>query len=80
MTSQSLASVLRQVLALIGIIMGVLTQSLSSLHLPVAVSTALTVAGAVILAIEQYVGDPSTGTPVVKAVPGVQPTPEKLTG
>ena len=61
-TKQSAASVLRQVLAIAGIVMGVLTASVTSLHLPVVMSTILTVAGAVILAIEHYVSDPSTGT------------------
>jgi hypothetical protein len=68
MTAQSIASVARQVLALLGIVFGVLTQSLSTLHLPVAVSTALTVGGALILAIEQYVGDPSTGNPTTTTI------------
>ena len=82
--TQQIASIARQVLAIVGIVMGVLTQSLSSLHLPTAVSTALTVGGTLILAIEHYVGDPSTGTtpPVVVAppvvtvpVPAVPPVP-----
>lgn len=60
---QSVASVFRQVLAIAGIVMGVITASVTSLHLPTAVSSILVVAGSVILAIEHYVGDPSTGTP-----------------
>lgn len=63
MTLQSLSSILRQVLAILAVVFGVLTASVSALHLPVAVSTVLTVAGAVILAVEHYVSDPSTGTP-----------------
>lgn len=62
--TQRVGSLLRQGLAIAGIVFGVLTQSLGSLHLPVAVSSILTVGGAVLLAIEHYVSDPSTGTPV----------------
>ena len=62
-TRQSAASVARQVLAIVGIVFGVLTQSVQSLHLPVAMSTTITISGAVILAIEHYVGDTSTGSP-----------------
>ena len=61
--TQRLASVARQVLAVLGITFAVLTQSDSALHLPVAISSILGVAGAVVIAIEHYVGDPSTGTP-----------------
>lgn len=60
--SQSLASVVRQFLAVLGIIFMVLTQSDSSLHLPVAASSILGIIGGIILALEHYVGDPSTGT------------------
>ena len=66
-TKQSFASIIRQVLAVLGIIFGVLTQSVTTLHLPVAVSAWMGVGGAVILAIEHYVADPSTGTPPPKA-------------
>lgn len=61
-TNQSVASIARQVLAIAGIVMGVITSSVTSLHLPTAVSSILVVAGSVILAIEHYVGDPSTGS------------------
>ena len=70
-TKQSFASIVRQILAVAGIVMGVLTASVSSLHLPIALSSILTVAGAVILAIEHYVADPSTGTTPMAAVPVV---------
>ena len=63
LNTQSTASIFRQILAILGIVFGVLTQSIASLHLPIALSTAITVGGATILAIEHYVGDPSTGTP-----------------
>lgn len=62
LTSQQLGSYLRQALAIVGIVFGVLTQSVTALHLPVAVSSVIAVAGAVILAVEHYVGDPSTGS------------------
>ena len=69
MNSQQLSSIARQFLAIIGIIFGVLTQSVTSLHLPIAVSTTLTITGAVILAIEHYVSDPSTGTTTTPSTP-----------
>ena len=62
MNTQAITSVARQVLALAGIVMGVVTASVSSLHLPVAVSTALTIVGGSVLAIEHYLSDPSTGS------------------
>jgi hypothetical protein len=60
--TQRLGSFFRQALAVLGIVFGVLTQSVQGLHLPVAVSSIITIGGAVILAIEHYVSDPSTGT------------------
>lgn len=74
MTTQQIGSYIRQALAILGIIFGVLTASVTTLHLPVAVSSILVVAGAVILAIEHYVSDPSTGTPT-PTVPVVAPVP-----
>lgn len=73
MTVQSIASIARQVLAVAGIAMGVITASVTQLHLPTAVSSILVVAGGVILAIEHYVADPSTGTPQAPATPVVSP-------
>jgi hypothetical protein len=61
--TQQIGAVARQVLAIAGIVMGVITASVTSLHLPTAVSSILVVAGSVVLAIEHYVSDPSTGTP-----------------
>lgn len=61
--TQRLASIARQVVAVVASVFGILTASVSTLHLPVALSAILTAAGPVILAIEHYVGDPSTGTP-----------------
>ena len=62
MSYQQIASILRQVAAVGAIVMGALTQSLSSIHLSPAISAVLAGAGALILGIEHYVGDPSTGT------------------
>jgi hypothetical protein len=68
MTTQSIASILRQALAVISVVMGVVTASVTALHLPTAVSSILVVVGGVILAIEHYVADPSTGsTPLAPA-------------
>ena len=75
-SKQSAASIFRQILAVAGIIFGVLTASVGSLHLPVAVSSILAVGGTLVLAIEHYVADPSTGTPVAPAgYTAVPPTP-----
>jgi hypothetical protein len=68
-STQAIASIARQVLAVAGIVFGVLTQSDAGLHLPVELSSILAVGGAVILAIEHYVADPSTGTPVAPTPP-----------
>jgi hypothetical protein len=62
MTTQSVASVVRQVLAVLVSVYGVLTASVTALHLPPAVSTALVAFGPVLLSIEHFVADPSTGT------------------
>lgn len=66
---QSIASIARQVLAVLGIVFGVLTASVSSLHLPTAVSAVLTVGGTLVLALEHYLSDPSTGNPAPPAPP-----------
>jgi hypothetical protein len=73
LNTQSVAAIGRQVLAILGIIFGVLTQSIGSMHLPVAVSSVLTIGGTLILAIEHYVGDPSTGTPAKPPAPAPAP-------
>jgi hypothetical protein len=70
MTVQSVASIFRQILAIAGIVFSVLTQSVTALHLSASESAILGVAGALILAIEHYVADPSTGTTATGA-----PTP-----
>lgn len=64
--TQSVAAIARQGLAILGIVFGVLTQSVGAMHLPVAISSIITVGGAVLLAVEHYVADPSTGTPAPK--------------
>ena len=73
--TQRLGAVVRQILALAAVTMGVLTASVTSLHLPTAVSSILVVVGGVIMAIEHYVSDPSTGTPAAPSTPTVPPTP-----
>ena len=63
MTVQSVSSIVRQILAVLVSVYGVLSASVSALHLPPAVSSILVAFGPVLLTIEHYVGDPSTGTP-----------------
>lgn len=76
LNTQSASAIARQVLAVLGIVFGVLTQSVTQLHLPVAVSSILTIGGAVILAVEHYVSDPSTGTtPPTPPTPTIPPRP-----
>ena len=67
LNTQQLASIVRQVIAIVAWVFALLTQSVAGLHLPVAVSTTLGIFGTVILAVEHYVGDPSTGTPTPPA-------------
>lgn len=77
--TQRLSAVVRQILAILGITFGVLTQSVTTLHLPASLSAILLVAGSVILAIEHYVSDPSTGLnpiiPVITPIPNPIITP-----
>lgn len=61
--TQQISSILRQILAYVSIAFGILTQAVSGIHLPVAMSTVLTVIGGVLINVEHYVSDPSTGTP-----------------
>jgi hypothetical protein len=77
--TQQISAVVRQTLAIAAIVMGALTQALNGIKLPVAISTVLAVGGAVILAVEHYVSDPSTGSstptpPAPPAAPTVLPT------
>ena len=73
MTTQSVASVIRQVLAVLVTVYGVLTASVTALHLPVAVSAVLTAFGPLILLLEHYVADPSTGTLTTQTPAGPAP-------
>jgi hypothetical protein len=61
--AQQLSSIARQGLAIAAVVMGALTSAISGIKLPPAASTALVALGAVILGIEHYVSDPSTGNP-----------------
>lgn len=61
MTLQQISSVVRQIVAVVATIFGVLTATIPALHLPVAVSAILTAWGPVILGLEHYLSDPSTG-------------------
>ena len=78
MNTQRIGSIVRQVLAVLVTVYGVLTACIASLHLPPSVSTILVAAGPIMLAIEHYVSDPSTGTPAVVAAPGPQAVPQAV--
>lgn len=69
--TQQISSILRQLLGIVATVFGVLTASTSSLHLPVAISSILTAAGPIILTVEHYLSDPSTGTPTATATANV---------
>lgn len=56
--TQSVASIARQVAAIAAIVIG----CLQSISLPAWVHPLLIAAGTIVIAIEHYVGDPSTGT------------------
>ena len=71
--TQRVGSLVRQLLALLGLVTAIVTQSDSSLHLPVAVSTAIALVSGILLSIEHYVSDPSTGTPTTVATPATTP-------
>lgn len=58
---QRVSAVLRQICAIASTVFGILSASTSSLHLPTTMAVILTSAGPVILAIEHYVANPSTG-------------------
>jgi hypothetical protein len=67
MTVQSVSSIVRQVLAVLVSVYGVLTAVVPALHLPVAVSSVLTAFGPTMLLLEHYLSDPSTGTTTTPA-------------
>jgi hypothetical protein len=66
-TKQSAASIIRQVLAIAAIVVAAISTSANSIHLPPIGSAILGLAGTIIIGIEHYVGDPSTGTPTTPA-------------
>ncbi len=70
MSYQQIASILRQVAAVAAVVMGILTQALNGIKLPPAISTAMTIVGGTLLAIEHYVSDPSTGSTAPNVPPG----------
>lgn len=73
--SQQIASILRQILAVTALVVGPLTAAVPSMHLPVAISGIITFIGGLIMTIEHYVSDPSTGntTPASGTVLTVDP-------
>jgi hypothetical protein len=75
--TQPTAAFLRHALLLIVSVFGVLTQSVGTLHLPLAVSSIMTAAYPVLLLVEHFVADPSTGTtpPPAPPTPTIPPRP-----
>lgn len=61
-TNQATASIVRQIGAVCGIVAAALTQSVSAIHMPASFSITLGSISGLLLAVEHYVGDPSTGT------------------
>jgi len=68
-TKQSAASIIRQILAIAAIVVAAVSTSANSIHLPPIGSAILGLAGTIIIGIEHYVGDPSTGTPTTPTAP-----------
>ncbi len=62
---QQVASFVRQVAAIASVVVGAIEQ----IPLPPTVRPVLIGIGGVVLAVEHYVSDPSTGTPTVPAAP-----------
>jgi len=60
--TQQVSSVIRQVCAVAAIVVGILSAPGVISFLPTWVAAALVTAGSVLVAIEHYVSDPSTGT------------------
>ena len=71
-TKQSAASIIRQILAIAAIVVAAVSTSANSIHLPPIGSAILGLAGAIIIGIEHYVSDPSTGTTTTPAQPVAQ--------
>jgi hypothetical protein len=63
--TQKWGSILRQAAGYVGIVMAALTQALSAIKLPPVASGVMGALGVLILGIEHYVSDPSTGTATV---------------
>lgn len=74
MTVQAVSSIARQVLAVAVSIFGVLTANQTVLHLPAWASSILIAFAPVLLTLEHYLGDPSTGTPTKPATKEAAPT------
>ncbi len=68
MTAQAIASVIRQVFAVAAVVMGALTQALQGIHLPPALSAVLAAGGLLLLNLEHYLGDTSTGNPTTTTI------------
>ena len=76
MTTQQISSIVRQVLAVLVTVYGILSATQQSLHLPTAVSAVLVAFGPIMLSLEHYLSDPSTGTaPAPDPVPVPEPAP-----
>jgi hypothetical protein len=74
--NQRTASVLRQVLAVLALVFGALTQAVATIKIPPAASVVMGIFGTVILGLEHYVSDPSTGStpaPTARPAPPVGP-------
>jgi hypothetical protein len=74
-TVQSISSIVRQAVAILAFIFGIITQAVSSIHLPTAISGVMAAVGAGILAVEHYVADPSTGSTAATTTPVPVSTP-----
>ena len=69
LNTQRIASVVRQVLAVAAVVVGILSAPSVESFLPGYMSAILASLGGIVLAIEHYVSDPSTGTtPAASAV------------
>jgi len=72
------AASVRQVLAVLVSVYGVLSSSVTTLHLPVAVSSVLTAFGPVMLVLQHYLSDPSTGTPTTTTTTNTPGSPSSV--
>lgn len=74
MNTQQTGSLVRQVMAVAALVMGGLTAALPSIALPPGVSGVLAAVGGLVLAVEHYVSDPSTGSTSSAPMPPQPPT------